>query len=319
MLHSRIDTDTGGEPDKEEIDLSKVTSAKVSSLFLDPGGNHLLVSTKHEGGAKPALLYLHRSRHQPRQVASFTELVTAVGWNYGRLGAGQEASTGSVLIGTVSGKIIETELTVEEGILEGLTGGFMGGGNTTITPLFYREQFNIGKDEAGKDERVTGLQVHQLPSRPQFHIILAATPTRLFQFQGQCLKETETVARFTDLFTKYLTNAERNLIMPSSLKYSDLAFFFMPAYRAAGILYPQQFGWLTEKWLQWGKVENPRPGETEDFISVSGQLGTTEDETGRKMSSPPRQVVFSNFGILLDIHNIMRGPTSPCWNSLHLK
>ena len=69
FLRSRIDTDTGGEPDKEEIDLSKVTSAKVSSLFLDPGGNHLLVSTKNEGGAKPALLYLHRSRHQPRQVS----------------------------------------------------------------------------------------------------------------------------------------------------------------------------------------------------------------------------------------------------------
>ena len=295
FLHFRIDTDTGGEPDKEEIDLSKVTSAKVSSLFLDPGGNHLLVSTKNEGGAKPALLYLHRSRHQPRQVANFAELVTAVGWNYSRLGAGQEASTGSVLIGTVSGKIIETELTVEEGILEGLTGGFMGGGNTSITPLIYKEQFNIGKDE-----RVTGLQVHQLPSRPQFHIILAATPTRLFQFQGQCLKESETIPRFTDLFTKYLTNVERNLIMPSSLKYSDLAFFFMPAYRAAGILYPQQFGWMTEEWLQWGKVENPRPGETEDFISVSGQLGTMVDETGRKMAFPPLQVLvlFPNFGVL---------------------
>lgn len=59
-------------PDKkEEIDLSKyIVNMKISGLFLDPLGNHLLISLSAKNGDNPPadLIYLHRTSTKLKQV-----------------------------------------------------------------------------------------------------------------------------------------------------------------------------------------------------------------------------------------------------------
>lgn len=59
-------------PDKkEEIDISKyVTNMKLSGLYLDPLGNHLLITMVPKNGDNPPadLFYLHRTSTKLKQV-----------------------------------------------------------------------------------------------------------------------------------------------------------------------------------------------------------------------------------------------------------
>lgn len=56
---------------KEEIDISKyATNMKISGLFLDPLGNHLLIALVAKNGENPPpdLFYLHRTSTKLKQV-----------------------------------------------------------------------------------------------------------------------------------------------------------------------------------------------------------------------------------------------------------
>lgn len=58
---------------KEEIDISKyVTNMKISGLFLDPLGNHLLIALIPKNGESPPpdLFYLHRTSTKLKQVCT---------------------------------------------------------------------------------------------------------------------------------------------------------------------------------------------------------------------------------------------------------
>lgn len=85
---------------------------KVSNIFLDPLGNHLLISlTPKSTGFSPELLYLHRKTNKPKKIEKFKDHeVTAVAFNYENK---LDSTTGSILIGTSRGLIFETEFGVE--------------------------------------------------------------------------------------------------------------------------------------------------------------------------------------------------------------
>lgn len=65
------------------MDLNKYVSAgfKVQKLFVDPTGNHILVSAVHKDREKDVedltaeLFYLHSSSAKPRQVRYFYKLI----------------------------------------------------------------------------------------------------------------------------------------------------------------------------------------------------------------------------------------------------
>lgn len=85
---------------------------KVSNLFLDPLGNHLLIAlTPKSTGFSPELLYLNRKTNKPKKIEKFKDHeVTAVAFNYENK---LESTTGSILIGTSRGLIFETEFGVD--------------------------------------------------------------------------------------------------------------------------------------------------------------------------------------------------------------
>jgi len=97
-----------------EIDISKYTmSMKISALFLDPLGHHLLIALmpRHGDNPSPEILYLHRKTTKLKQAGKFkSHEITAVGWNFSNT---SETSSGPILLGTSKGLIFETEIGLD--------------------------------------------------------------------------------------------------------------------------------------------------------------------------------------------------------------
>lgn len=86
---------------------------KMSGLFLDPLGHHLLITlvSRHGDNPPPELFYLHRKTTKLKQAGKFKgHEITAVGWNFSNT---SETSSGSILLGTAKGLIFETEISLE--------------------------------------------------------------------------------------------------------------------------------------------------------------------------------------------------------------
>ena len=85
---------------------------RVSNIYLDPLGNHLLIAlTPKSTGFSPELLYIHRKTNKPKKIEKFKDHeITAVAFNFENT---SETSTGSILIGTSRGLIFETEFGVD--------------------------------------------------------------------------------------------------------------------------------------------------------------------------------------------------------------
>lgn len=96
-----------------EVFLEKyLTGLRVSNIFLDPTGTHLLIALSPKcSGFLPELLYLHRKSNKPKKIDKFRDHeITAVAFNYANQ---SDVSTGSILIGTSKGLIFETELGMD--------------------------------------------------------------------------------------------------------------------------------------------------------------------------------------------------------------
>lgn len=97
-----------------EIDISKYAlSMKMSGLFLDPLGYHLLITLvpRHGDNPLPEIFYLHRKTTKLKQAGKFKgHEITAVGWNFSNI---SETTSGPILLGTSKGLIFETEIGLE--------------------------------------------------------------------------------------------------------------------------------------------------------------------------------------------------------------
>lgn len=81
----------------------------MTNLFLDPLGNHLLITITN--GNSFELLYLHRCTNKPKKIDKFRDHeITAVAFNFDNT---ISTTTGSILIGTSKGLIFEAEFGVE--------------------------------------------------------------------------------------------------------------------------------------------------------------------------------------------------------------
>jgi len=102
------------QPEKhEEIEFSKLNPAlKLSGLFLDPLGEHMLLSftpRNTDSGQQAELFYLNRKSTKIKSTSKFRgHEVTAVGWNHSNM---RSDSTRPLLLGTSRGLILETELS----------------------------------------------------------------------------------------------------------------------------------------------------------------------------------------------------------------
>ncbi|KAL2749921.1 vacuolar protein sorting-associated protein 18 isoform X1 [Vespula maculifrons] len=239
------------QPDKvEEIDISKyAVGMKMSNLFLDPLGYHLLITLTPKNGDNPPpeLLYLHRKTTKLKQAGKFKgHEITAVGWNFSNI---SETVTGPILVGTSKGLIFETEISDGDKIF-----------NTSLEqywrqlpnylPLYGAKEveglvFDIGKNSKPP---ITGLEFHKIPNSDKYMIIVT-TIMRIYQYIGS-VQNPDEKPLLQQVFNKYLNVQESFVEVISSLTYSKLQFY----YPSLGVL-PKSFGWLTETGILYAHID----------------------------------------------------------------
>lgn len=231
----------------QEFELGKYMShLKLSGLFLDPLGHHVLLSLSPRNAETPAeLLYLSRKTSKLKQPNKFRgHEVTAVGWNFSN---DSDVTTGPILLGTSKGLIFETEIALDgDRIFQ------------SSLEQYWRQVFDIGK---GNSTPITGLEFHRVPGSEKY-FVLVTTPNRLYQFIGYVANSDEKPL-LQQIFNNYLTVPEGFQEIPSSLKYSRLQFYYPNPKEL-----PKTFAWLTEPGIFYGEFDT----SGHDSVLTNNQL-----------------------------------------------
>lgn len=218
--------------EEQEVDISKFSlQARIHSIFLDPTGQHLLISIVSRDGLTPVdTLYLPLRSNKPKSTSKLKgHLVTAVGWNVRNQ---SDSVTGPILIGTSKGVILEMELTSDERLFQ------------SSHEEYCKQLFDVGKDEPVP---VSAVEVRPSPNDDLKLCILVTTPDKLYQFCGRA-RSAEDRPMMTALFANYLGLPPRFINLISKWKTSWLK-LYQPANST-----PKHFAWLTEQGVYTGDI-----------------------------------------------------------------
>ncbi|XP_011498125.1 PREDICTED: vacuolar protein sorting-associated protein 18 homolog isoform X2 [Ceratosolen solmsi marchali] len=279
-------------PDKpEEIDITKyIGNLRLTGMFLDPLGQHLLMSTvpKQDDSSSPAeTFYLHRKSTKLKQASKFrNHEITAVGWNYTNI---SETTSGPILLGTSKGLIFETEI--------GLDGDKI---FTTSIEQYWRQVFDIGKDSKPP---ITDIEFRRIPHTDKYIIILT-TLIRIYQYIGTVTNHEEKPL-FQQVFNKYLNIKERFNQLENSLPYSKMQFYYSSPQD-----FPKTFSWLTESGILFSQVD---PKADSENILINQQMlpcpetSLLSSNMSRKKSIAPLSFVLTEFHVLLLYSDHVKG------------
>ncbi|XP_041978717.1 vacuolar protein sorting-associated protein 18 homolog isoform X2 [Aricia agestis] len=262
----------------EEIHYTKYVqpNTKLSQIFLDPLGYHLLMAfaAKNKDG-NPELVYLHRNNSKLKSVTKSRNYeVTEVGWNYEN---NSTATTGPILLGTSQGHLLETEFEAENDKI------------FAASQQYWRQIFDIGQGKE-KDSPITGIQFHRVSNTSKYFIFVT-TPTRLYQFIGNAVI-TDGKTSLQSIFHVYLTRPETSFQeIPSSLKYSKLQFFFDKNNT------PKTFAWLTEPGIFYGQLDPTSQQNSNSLFTQNDLINYPSDRNDAK--EVPLSFVLTEFHALL--------------------
>ena len=162
----------------------KPTEMAIYKMFFDPSGRHLLVtSTQGE------TWYIYVPSKKPKHLKSWKMVIESVAWNRSALlASSQGASTSSreILIGAKSG-------TIYEALLDGAEDLFKS------TDRYLQPVFSMPEKQP-----ITGLRFDMFPPLdPKKALVVATTPTRIYQFVGAPERKGDEGKVFTSLFASY--------------------------------------------------------------------------------------------------------------------
>ncbi|XP_025200060.1 vacuolar protein sorting-associated protein 18 homolog [Melanaphis sacchari] len=261
----------------EEIDTFKTSSLKVKQLFLDPFGEHLLISCGNINSSQ--LFYATKQLSKLKPVGKYQgSEITSVAWNYDFKVKSTSSTTGPILLGNSSGTIIETQLGTE------FDRFFQGS-----VVQYWKEVFDISK---GQPIPIIGLQYHRVGKSDLFYI-LAITPTKLYQFVDIIFNKDER-PMLQQIFNNYLTIPERFYEIPTVVKHSKLHFYFLNN----DFTVPKYFGFLTELGVFVAEVDINKDEKTifssHELIEYSRLYGRDDDDF-----TVPLSMTFTRYHVLL--------------------
>ncbi|GAB5585428.1 tethering complex subunit [Umbelopsis nana] len=233
----------------EYIDIPrKPTDGAITAAFFDPTGRHLIITTDHGEN-----YYLYE-KWQKCKVLKYLKghTITAVAWN--KQATLADPSTREILIGTKKGQIYEACLEPSD-------------------DLFRREEkplkFLYAVNEPTSP--INGLHFEQFPGNSRKYFIIAATPTRIYEFVGVVgptsqkasadSEDKRKIATFESIFSHYESNPVFQEL-PGDLSYSELHFFSQfKDLQQRGVA--QSFAWLTVPGIYHGNLVfgSQNPGE----------------------------------------------------------
>jgi hypothetical protein len=169
----------------------KPADMTIHKVFMDPSGSHIIVTS-----AQGENWYIYRQAQgknlKPRQLKGLKMVIESVAWNKAALLSAshatptQRASTREMLIGTRNGTIHEVVLNGEDDFFK---------------PLERYSQLVFTLPER---QPITGMQFKLFPpSDPHKALVIATTPSRIYQFVGSSDRRSEEGDRFTRLFASY--------------------------------------------------------------------------------------------------------------------
>ncbi|KAI7887643.1 Pep3/Vps18/deep orange family-domain-containing protein [Mucor mucedo] len=284
----RIDLDNPLEVDVVEIS-RKASSSKVTQLFLDPTGRHIIVTTDTGDN-----FYLYQKWRRTKELAKLKGVViTSIAWN--KRADMNSTTTREILIGTSEGLVYETWLEPND-------------------EFFRREEkyviqvFSLHEP----DMAITGLSFERFPSDRRKYLVMLSTPTRLYHFVGSVRytnpTETNTGERalFEPLFAEYQQHPQFQEL-PSKLKYSKMLFFNrFPELQSKGV--PQMFVWLTGAGIYQGDLDFVKGDQR---IIDNAQLlpfppTSYDEDSGNLVTDIPISIVITEFHYILLYQDYVR-------------
>lgn len=270
------------QPDKtEEVDISKTLSnqLRLSGLYLDPSGEHLLLPTvsRQQGEIQPycQLFYLNRRSTKVKQISKFRgSEVTSVAWSFNMTA---ESTTGPILLGTSKGAIFEMEIKIDGDRIFG-----------NSLEQYCKQVFDIGKQASNIP--ITGLEFHRIPGTETYFIIVT-TLDRIYEFVGSA-SNIEERPFLPQIFNNYLNKPEQFVSMASKLKYSKLQFYY-----PSGTSQPTQCAWLVEQGLYCGEID----------LSFSYDKVIAEQDLLHFPSTAPISFILTQFHALLMYADHIKG------------
>jgi vacuolar protein sorting-associated protein 18 len=159
----------------------------VRKIFLDSTGKHLLLNF-----AQGETWYLHRNWKKPKllkRLSSSKLIIESVAWNRIAFLSSNSAVTGPFLIGTSTGAIYETNLDAGD--------DFFKSQEKFLKLLFANRE----------GDPVVGLGFELFPpSDIKKCLIVAVTPSRVYQFSGLQSRSGDASESFQSIFAKYKDN-----------------------------------------------------------------------------------------------------------------
>ncbi|PCH33839.1 hypothetical protein WOLCODRAFT_130019 [Wolfiporia cocos MD-104 SS10] len=220
----------------------KPNEMTIHKLFLDPSGRHLIVTSLQGEN-----WYLYRGWKKPKQLKGFKMVIESVAWNKASLlSSSHSTSTREFLIGTRNGTIYEAVLDAED--------DFFKSQERYLQPLFTLPE----------RQPVTGLKSDFYPpSNPGRALVVATTPTRIYQFVGFPDRRSDEGGRvFSNLFATYRDTAPKILELPGNVDYSELHTFGPNADQAHSL--PKYLAWMTSPGIYHGTLNFE--SSTDDLI-----------------------------------------------------
>lgn len=255
----------------ETIPVTKKQGDQIHRVFMDPTGTHVIISMQSAEN-----WYLHSSWTKTKFLTKMKGLiVNCVAWNKRN---SDPCTTREILFGTDSGGIFETCIESREKL-------FVECKEKNFGPVY-----NMGDTVS-----VTGLEFCRFPpapSEPPKYLVLATTPTRIYQFIGG--------PSFLNIFEHYVDHAEFQDI-PGDLSHSVLQLYTQTTKARDGSVgmglpatrLPTEFAWLTGPGIFYGRLsfgsQNPRDKVLCDTVLMPYPA------TKVKYSAVPLDIVITEF------------------------
>ncbi|KAG0167963.1 hypothetical protein DFQ28_011230 [Apophysomyces sp. BC1034] len=287
----RIDLDNPLEVEEIEI-TRKANDGKLSKIFFDPSGRHLIITT--DNGEN---YYLYEKWRRTKQLVKFKGVaITSIAWN--KQVTVTDPSTREILIGTKNGLIYETCLEP--------------------TDEFFRREEKYFKQVYSIHETtmpITGLHFEQFPVNNRKYFIMATTPTRIYQFIGilgpsssarslggySDVEDRGEKSLFENLFSGHATNPGFQEL-PGELPYSQIHFFsrFQELQQQS---VAQTFAWLTGPGIYHGNLVFGSQNMGENVIDNAQLLqypsSSSDNSLGQPVTEIPIRVALTEFHFIL--------------------
>ena len=250
----------------------------IYKLFLDPTGNHLVIST-----TAAEHFYLHARASKPRKLTKWQGLVVeAIAFDKA---LGSEASTRSILLGTDQGRLYETVLEWNPGGAGSGSGSSSGlGGSSSdkekpLTKVYELEQplclRSLEFETVATTDALTGS-----PSRQLLVLAATANPVRLYKFLGG--------PTFEALFAKH--REQGNLSFQdfggSPLFHAAELHLFRSERGGGGLRPAESMALLTEAGIYHGKLNLYPPPSSPDAIITEASLTEYIGSDGKPLGDP---------------------------------